>query len=65
MRYYSTLFLYFIITVFVSFNVLSAECQKPVMPSNDEWQNWLSEIKKEALKEGISQNTIDTELSDV
>ena len=35
------------------------------MPSNDEWQNWLSEIKKEALKEGISQNTIDAELSDV
>ena len=59
MRYYSTLFLYFIITVFVSFNVLSSECKKPVMPSNDEWQVWLSEIKKEALKEGISQNIID------
>ena len=29
------------------------------MPSNEEWQDWLSEIKKEALKEGISQNTID------
>ena len=65
MRYYSTLFLFFIITVFVSFNVLSADCKKPVMPSNDEWQNWLSEIKKEALKEGISQNTIEAELSDV
>ena len=65
MRYYNTLFLYFIITVFVTFNVLSAECQKPVMPSKDEWQEWLTEIKKEALKEGISQNTIDAELSDV
>ena len=29
------------------------------MPSNEEWQDWLSELKKEALKEGISQNTID------
>ena len=65
MRFYCTLFLYFIITVFVSFNVLSAECKKPVMPSNEEWQVWLTEIKKEALKEGISQNTIDIELSDV
>ena len=27
--------------------------------------NWLSDIKKEALKEGISQNTIDAELSNV
>ena len=65
MRFYCTPFLYFIITVFVSFNVLSADCKKPVMPSNDEWQLWLSEIKKEALKEGISQNIIDVELSDV
>ena len=65
MKFYFTVFLFFIITVFVSFNVLSADCKKPVMPSNDEWQNWLSEIKKEALKEGISQNTIDAELSDV
>ena len=65
MRYYSTLFLYFIITVFVSFNVLSVECQKPIMPTNNEWQDWLSGIKKEALKEGISQSTIDAELSDV
>ena len=65
MRFYCTLFLYFIITVFISLNVLSADCKKPVMPTNDEWQGWLSEIKKEALKEGISQNTIDAELSDV
>ena len=35
------------------------------MPSSEEWQVWLSEIKKEALKEGISQNIIDAELSDV
>ena len=35
------------------------------MPTNDEWQKWLSEIKKEALKEGISQNTINIELSNI
>ena len=65
MRFNYTLFLCFIITIFFSFNVLSAECKKPVMPLNEEWQDWLSEIKKEALKEGISQNIIDVELSDV
>ena len=65
MRFYCTLFLYFSITVLISFNVLSADCKKPVMPTKDEWQKWLSEIKKEALKEGISQNTIDVELYDI
>ena len=60
-----TQFLFFTITFFISFNVFSADCEKPSMPSNEEWQYWLSDIKKEALKEGVSQNTIDTELSNI
>ena len=33
------------------------------MPSNDEWQDWLFEIKKQALKEGITQSTSDSSTS--
>ena len=33
------------------------------MPSDAEWQNWLTEIKKEALNLGISKKTINNELT--
>ena len=47
-----------IIFLFISFNVYSADCEKPKMPTDDQWNNWLSNIKKEALEIGITQNTI-------
>ena len=65
MKIFYTYLIYFILIVFISYKNLAAECEKPTMPSKDEWLNWLSAIKKEALKEGISQNTINIELLDI
>ena len=35
------------------------------MPSNEEWHLWISKIKKEALEEGISEDTINNELENI
>ena len=35
------------------------------MPSLEEWNTWLSEVKKEALSLGISQKTIEKELNNI
>jgi len=63
MRLIYPLFLIFIAFFFISFNVFSADCEKPSMPSNKEWISWLSEIRKEALQEGISEQIINQELT--
>jgi len=57
-------FLLFFCLLF-SFNLSAADCEKPQMPSEIEWQNWLTEIKKEALNIGISINTINNELTKI
>ena len=49
----------------ISFNAFTADCSKPIMPSSNAWQTWLSEVKKEALTKGISKRTIDLELLNV
>ena len=59
------LFLFFISIIFYSLNSFSADCKKPTMPSDDEWQQWLSIIKTEALNKGISKKTINQELNGV
>ena len=51
--------------VFVSFNVYSADCEKPKMPTDDEWNSWLTNIKHEAIEKGISQNTISQHLNNI
>ena len=51
--------------LFISFNIYATECEKPKMPTDDEWNTWLSNIKAEAIQKGISQNTILEHLSDV
>ena len=54
-----------IIFLFISFSVYSADCEKPKMPTDEEWNSWLTNIKQEALERGISQNTISNNLNDV
>ena len=56
---------FIIFFVFISFKSYSADCEKPKMPTDEEWNNWLTNIKKEALERGISQNTISNNLNDV
>ena len=59
-----------IIVLVVVFNLISkillaADCKKPLMPTDLEWQNWIDEIKLLALQSDISQQTIDNELNKV
>ena len=58
-------FLYLFLIIILSFELSATNCEKPTMPSNEEWQNWLQEIKIEALNQGISNETIQIELKDV
>ena len=58
-------FLYIFFIILFAFNSYASDCKKPNMPSNNEWDNWLTIIKKEALDKGISQNTISKHLSNV
>ena len=51
--------------VFISFNIYATDCEKPKMPTDDEWNSWLTNIKQEALQKGISQNTISQHLNNV
>ena len=51
--------------IFLSSNLYSLDCEKPIMPSNENWQNWLLKIKEEAINQGISVNTINEELKGI
>ena len=50
------IFKFVIFFLFLTFNAYSADCEKPKMPSDDEWNIWLENIKKEALR--IKDETI-------
>ena len=56
---------FIIFFVFISFKSYATDCEKPKMPTDEEWNNWLTSIKKEALERGISQNTISNNLNDI
>ena len=61
--------IYFFISVLclilVSYQSSAVECSKPAMPSKQEWQQWLIDVKLEALSLGISRKTIDDELTNI
>ena len=44
--------------ILISFQLLANDCTKPQMPSSEEWNSWLNNIKLEAIKEGISKETV-------
>ena len=54
-----------IILIFISFNLFATECKNPNMPSNTEWNNWLNDIKIEAIEKGISEKTVFDQLQNV
>ncbi len=56
---------YLALFVFITFNIYAADCEKPKMPSDNEWNTWLTIIKKEALERGISQKTLTKHLDGV
>ena len=57
--------MFIIFFVFISFKSYATDCEKPKMPTDEEWNSWLTKIKQEALERGISQNTISNNLNDV
>ena len=59
------MFLKFILTLFLFISFAIKACEKPTMPSVEEWNKWLDEVKKESIIKGISQRTISKYLSDV
>ena len=58
-------FIPLILSILISYQLSSADCSKPTMPSKKAWQLWLSDVKSEALSLGISKKTIDTELKNI
>jgi len=54
------LFIYFLTT-----DSIAVDCSKPVMPTDNEWQTWLDDIKIEAESYGITKQTINRELSNL
>ena len=50
--------------ILISFQLLANDCKKPQMPPIEEWNSWLHNIKLEAIKEGISKETVYKELED-
>ena len=65
MRYIFTLFSSFFLIFFFSNNLYASDCEKPKMPSQEEWKNWILDIKKEALELGISEKTLSKELDSI
>ncbi len=53
------------ILLFISFNLLAADCEKPKMPSEKVWNEWLDNIKLEAINQGISEEIVFDKLKDV
>ena len=56
---------FLIFFLFITFKIYAVDCEKPKMPSDEEWNSWLINIKKEAVELGIGQNTILKHLNDV
>ena len=59
------MFLKFFLALFFLFSFAANSCEKPNMPSIEDWNKWLAEVKKEATINGISQKTISQYLLDV
>jgi len=60
---YISLFLVFLITFLFSLFAYSKDCLKPSMPSAIEWQNWINDVKVEAISLGISKEIIEAKLN--
>ena len=51
--------------IFITFNIFASDCEKPKMPSDNEWNTWLENIKSEAIQKGLSKNIVNESLSNV
>ena len=53
----------FILIIFLTYSLEA--CEKPKMPTNAEWNNWLKDVRIEAKVKNISDKTINLYLSNV
>ncbi len=49
------MFLKYFLFIIIFYASSIKACEKPTMPSEDEWNNWLEEVRKEAIDIGISK----------
>ncbi len=47
------------------FNAYASDCEKPKMPSDEDWSNWLDKIKIEAIEKGINEEVVNSNLKNV
>ena len=56
---------FLLIFTFLSFKIFASDCEKPKMPSDDEWNKWLNMIKIEAVDIGISKEVVEQNLKNI
>ena len=52
------MFLKYFLFIIIFYASSIKACEKPTMPSEDAWNNWLQEVRKEALDIGISNKSV-------
>ena len=55
----------FLCSLLFSAFLLASDCAKPIMPTSNEWNIWLNEVKIEAISLGISKKTVNDELDKI
>ena len=59
------MYLKYFLFIIIFFATTVNACEKPTMPTEDDWNNWLQEVREEALDIGISNKSVTLYLSDV
>ena len=59
------MFLKYFLFIIIFFTTTINACEKPTMPTEYDWNNWLQEVRKEALDIGISNESVNLYLSDI
>ena len=54
---------FLILIIFLNFSLYA--CEKPSMPTDSEWNNWLDDVRNEAKEKKISDQTINLYLLNV
>ncbi|OUW95115.1 MAG: hypothetical protein CBD97_03395 [Pelagibacteraceae bacterium TMED237] len=56
---------FLLIFTFFTFELFAKNCEKPNMPTDQEWNIWLDKIKLEAIAKGIREQTVLNNLNNV
>lgn len=64
-NFIAKIFFVFLLFILFSTNLHASNCKIPKMPTDEEWDIWLAQIKHEAIEQGISKKTIENELFNI